>query len=600
MDIPMDTLRTWCNQNGISCRDDKGKLLARTALLRRMQAQQVGGAMSPQKVWAKYGEALRERLAADKSYKGSLDAMPAAFTHPKHTEWIVTSYLAGGIRLYEDILARVHDVLDFHAKLFRKNILSPGTAGQPWTDERNVLNYCGLRGCTASKKGTPFKKPGLEDLLKIHSEQLASLVAPVYKPDPGTLYYEGQDVKIYKLSNQEEACYYGQGTRWCTAASKHNMFDAYNKDNELYVIVPIRPRYKGEKYQIAIQRNHHIFDYVNGGTIGDLMDEKDEEVDLNELNLLYPEITRLQQIDHYVRFGSLIRRKDIDDYTYSIYIKDSTLTVLRHKDDKIFGEAKISSEMVDDVVKKLDITQATFEVLLDELVGILTDVDAPWLAKILYPYRPTQVIPSTKQDSLIFPNWSSNNAAVMLCAEPMTLADAVTKHYGSVYLLLEYYVSYTYYINVSNDLLNIVNNVTKSHYPNTAAQAMSRALEYETFRKWLAPTEHDYTKDDIHFTVKLSEIIRRAINRILPGMDKHGLDRLEKDLHDNILRYFHQQEDKFIEKNHDYYDGDWRKGLQTIKTLYTALTTLSDKKLPPRLERYSQIAIEWLKTHKKP
>ena len=71
----MERLRTWCNQNGISCRDDQGRLLTRPALVRRaQQTGQVGGAMSKDKAWVKYGQELRARLAADKSYTEPLES----------------------------------------------------------------------------------------------------------------------------------------------------------------------------------------------------------------------------------------------------------------------------------------------------------------------------------------------------------------------------------------------------------------------------------------------------------------------------------------------------------------------------------------------
>jgi hypothetical protein len=523
--------------------------------------------------------------------------MPAAFTHPKHTEWIVTSYLAGGIRLYEDILARVHDVLDIHAKLFRKNILSPGTAGQPWTDERNVLNYCGLRGCTTSKKGTPFKKPGLEVLQKIYSEHLASLVAPVYKPDPGTLYYEGQDVKIYKLSNQDEACYYGQGTRWCTAASKHNMFDEYNKDNELYVIVPIRPQYKGEKYQISVERNwnwRQLREYQNPNTgtgISDLMDEKDEEVGLDELIVMYPEITQIQRVEQYALYGYIRAANEIDNYTYYLRAKGQVISVLRVKDEII------DVGIVDEVAEKINIIQGTFEGLIDGLVLVLSEVKVPWLAKLLYPYRPTQVIPSTWLDT------SCYNAAIMLSKDPLIMVDAVENHYDSVYRLLIYYFTRLGYLDgydhtVKNLMINIINTVANSHYPNLATnEQLSKAI-YPSIASWTFMLPKAFEHEDIQLG-KLSKIIRTGIKVTYPGKDQHGLDRLERDLYDKLLIFFHQEEDKFLEKTYMPYipPSDWRMMIEIVKTLYTALS-LTGKPLPPKVVRYSQLANEWLKIHK--
>jgi hypothetical protein len=64
--------------------------------------------------------------------------------------------------------------------------------------------------------------------------------------------YKDANVRIINPEDKEAACYYGQGTRWCTAATKgNNMFDQYNTSGPLYILIPTKQKYKGEKYQIA-------------------------------------------------------------------------------------------------------------------------------------------------------------------------------------------------------------------------------------------------------------------------------------------------------------------------------------------------------------
>ena len=63
--------------------------------------------------------------------------------------------------------------------------------------------------------------------------------------------YKDANVRIISPEDKEAACYYGQGTRWCTAATKgQNLFDYYNKDGPMYILIPTKPQYNGEKYQI--------------------------------------------------------------------------------------------------------------------------------------------------------------------------------------------------------------------------------------------------------------------------------------------------------------------------------------------------------------
>ena len=63
--------------------------------------------------------------------------------------------------------------------------------------------------------------------------------------------YRDANVRVIMPEDTEAACYYGQGTRWCTAATKgQNYFDHYNQDGPMYILLPTKPQYNGEKYQI--------------------------------------------------------------------------------------------------------------------------------------------------------------------------------------------------------------------------------------------------------------------------------------------------------------------------------------------------------------
>ena len=52
------------------------------------------------------------------------------------------------------------------------------------------------------------------------------------------LYFENSDVRIIIPEDQAAAIYYGQGTKWCTAATRgQNYFDDYNEDGPLFIIL---------------------------------------------------------------------------------------------------------------------------------------------------------------------------------------------------------------------------------------------------------------------------------------------------------------------------------------------------------------------------
>ena len=78
------------------------------------------------------------------------------------------------------------------------------------------------------------------------------------------------DVRIVVPKDVTAACYYGRGTRWCTASTEgKNYFDEYNRQGPLYIMLPKNPQYSGEKYQIHPDS-------------GQFMNEEDEPVDILE------------------------------------------------------------------------------------------------------------------------------------------------------------------------------------------------------------------------------------------------------------------------------------------------------------------------------
>lgn len=213
-------------------------------------------------------QTYKSKLQGHTDLQAFIDADP---TGKKYVRWIVDSYVNGGIKRDEDLLSRVKPALEHYEYLKSRNILSK--QGQLWEQETNIDNYCGIVGCT--KKG--FEKPGLEDLIDKYKDQLEKIEEQVNKNSAVELYNDDQ-IRIIQPTTVEDACYYGQSTKWCTAAREDNMFDHYNKLGPLYIIIPkSRHSYKDEKYQLSFDTNQ-------------FMNEKDEEVSLDELVEEYPGI----------------------------------------------------------------------------------------------------------------------------------------------------------------------------------------------------------------------------------------------------------------------------------------------------------------------
>ena len=102
--------------------------------------------------------------------------------------------------------------------------------------------------------------------------------------------YNDADVRVIQPEDQAAACYYGQGTRWCTAAKNNNQFDYYASDSPLYIVIPKKPTHPGEKYQIHFDS-------------GQFMDENDYEADMDAVVDRYPQLGTLfheeaEEYDH--------------------------------------------------------------------------------------------------------------------------------------------------------------------------------------------------------------------------------------------------------------------------------------------------------------
>lgn len=123
------------------------------------------------------------------------------------------------------------------------------------------------------------------------------------------LVYENDKVRIIIPKDKEAACYYGQGTQWCTAATQsQNYFDQYNRSGPMYILLPKQPKYDGEKYQLHFPS-------------GQFMDEQDNSVD---------DIIELLDM----RFGNLVdffREREPEINNWLVFTPDEILEPLIEK-----------------------------------------------------------------------------------------------------------------------------------------------------------------------------------------------------------------------------------------------------------------------------
>lgn len=254
-----------------------------------------------EKIFARCGGKLDKRLEQDRT-ASDFDLGQLISADPTDTKiylcWILESYISNGIKLYEDIGSRVKPALEDYSYLVTSGRLNAG--GKPWENERDINNYCGLVGC--KKKG--FEKPGLDGLIARYSsvlderkekqDELANIKSE------SEVVYEDENWTVVWPKTEAASCYYGQGTQWCTAATRGgNQFDKYNKDGPLYVMIPKQPKYTGEKYQLHVKTKS-------------LMNEQDDKVEPLEFDGIQFEPLR-EWIQKIKDQHALERAAEIDD-----------------------------------------------------------------------------------------------------------------------------------------------------------------------------------------------------------------------------------------------------------------------------------------------
>lgn len=239
-------------------------------------------------IFNKYNAQLEQRFSDEIPFDTFINADPS--DNKIYLEWIVDSFIFGGILRLEDISARVRPALEDYIYLKQSNQLKQGE--NPWENEKDISKFCGLVGC----KKKNFEKPGLEKLLNkyekvLEHRQIKIAQSEQIKKDTDVV-FENASFTILSPKTQEASCYYGQGTKWCTAATRgENMFDEYAQSGDIYIMIPKRPQHVGEKYQFHFEDEQ-------------FMDESDEKVFIlkgQETELFKPLITMYPSLNDWDR-----------------------------------------------------------------------------------------------------------------------------------------------------------------------------------------------------------------------------------------------------------------------------------------------------------
>lgn len=196
--------------------------------------------------------------------------------------WIAREFAKGNIRRIEDLDSRVKPTLaNYHKYKNKKDF---------WENNPEIKDI--MRNTWST----------LEDYTQGYQP-----VEPVKNRGTAKTVYEDDTVRIVHPEDEEAACYYGQGTKWCTAATQgDNMFNVYNKRGPMYILLPKSPEYTGEKYQLHFRTSQFMNEQDEPINIGELLNERFPGA-LEFFKNKYPEIKK------YVAFAS--------DEDIKIYLK---------------------------------------------------------------------------------------------------------------------------------------------------------------------------------------------------------------------------------------------------------------------------------------
>ena len=173
----------------------------------------------------------------------------------QYLQWIARMYISKQFRL-EDVVRLRGDLEEYErvkSKLQNKDINSFKNLG----DLYNTLE--------------PFKE---QDVVS-NKEQERRFEADLFKKRESEIFYNGATLKIIIPHTERASCYFGRGTKWCTAAKNENKFDHYNEEGPLYIIICK----DGKKFQFHFGSEGNQF-----------MDARDQEVNIEQLVKIYPEL----------------------------------------------------------------------------------------------------------------------------------------------------------------------------------------------------------------------------------------------------------------------------------------------------------------------
>ena len=410
---------------------------------------QYGGGANPKKLWNKYETILKLRLLNDTTYNGypirELTALPEPFNrgnqYNKFMEWIIRSYLDGGIRYYVDI-EQVYPALDRYMFLIREKKI-PSKA-------LNIGNICGLYGC----KGMS----GLLEILEPYKD------IPIVKTKKHIPIFDGVKVKIYAPENEEEAQEIGRNTKWCTSAAEDCAFDEHRAVGSIYIIVPKKTKHIGEKYQMLLETDA-------------LKNEQDNTVNRASFFKEYPEVKdfiteRFDGINLFRLDDILFKRhiRGMYDHLYTCYYGEQEIPVYLENqstqlDGFMFHNAILERSIAQELVNSFQDIDFFYT---DERLPLVTSTNAQLIAW----FNNLDIFPSNEYSHIPF----DHEALISII---ITFVDCIRLKINTLHIL-QYLFKYihTYNIGTLREFISIANQIKS--FPRKIKPKLAAFLKGDT------------------------------------------------------------------------------------------------------------------------
>ena len=153
--------------------------------------------------------------------------------------------------------------------------------------KKDITDFKGLTGDDINYLEHFINQQDYKDCLQEHKELKAAEAEAKQGADILiNITNEFGSIVVYWLKTEAAAKFYGQRTKWCTAAEKHNNFNSYNQAGNIYMITVKKTGKNASRYQLQVEYDQ-------------FMDERNEPYDIQKFMELIEQIDSDKQISNW-------------------------------------------------------------------------------------------------------------------------------------------------------------------------------------------------------------------------------------------------------------------------------------------------------------